>query len=152
MAICKKCDNDKKADEFYKNDTTCKECRKQKVRENRARNAEYYRAYDRQRANRPDRVAARQAYQETEAGQLAADRAKRRYIQRHPVKRAAHVILGNAIRDGKVIKPGFCEGCGGTGRIHGHHDDYAEPLKVRWLCSPCHRQWHTINGEAKNAG
>jgi hypothetical protein len=26
--------------------------------------------------------------------------------------------------------------------IHAHHDNYHEPLNVRWLCTRCHKQWH----------
>lgn len=30
-----------------------------------------------------------------------------------------------------------------------HHDDYAFPLVVRWLCIPCHMDWHLEHGPAK---
>jgi len=59
-------------------------------------------------------------------------------------------MVTNAVRDGKIIKPDSCEQCGTTGRLHGHHDDYSKPLKVRWLCVACHHQWHAKYGEAKN--
>jgi hypothetical protein len=43
-----------------------------------------------------------------------------------------------------------CEVCRTTEKIHAHHDDYAKPLNVRWLCSAHHSQWHAKNGEALN--
>lgn len=147
---CVKCKKQKPKDKFYLNDRKCKECRKAMVRENREKNIEYYREFERQRARLPHRVAARRAYAQTEAGKEAGRKAKKRYISQNPNKRAAHVILGNAIRDGKIIKSQKCEDCGSTKKIHGHHDDYAKPLEVRWLCSVCHNQWHKENGEAKN--
>lgn len=150
MKTCKKCDQDKDVCDFYARDNTCKECRKAMVRANRKSKIDYYRKYDAARANRPDRVLARAAYQKTEAGKNAATRAKKRWIEINPVKRAANVILGNAIRDGKIQKPGLCSECGYTGRIHGHHDDYAFPLSVRWLCAQCHSDWHKENGEGLN--
>jgi len=42
-----------------------------------------------------------------------------------------------------------CEKCGAK-KVEAHHDDYAEPLNVRWLCSCCHNLWHKDHGEAKN--
>ena len=34
-----------------------------------------------------------------------------------------------------------CEVCGKS-KGHAHHDDYSQPLKVRWLCPAHHRQHH----------
>lgn len=31
-----------------------------------------------------------------------------------------------------------------------HHDDYAKPLEVRWLCRRHHAIWHAEHGQAKN--
>lgn len=33
-----------------------------------------------------------------------------------------------------------CEGCGA--KAEKHHDDYAKPLQVRWLCRRCHLAEH----------
>lgn len=152
MKTCKRCSAYKIEDDFYANDSTCKECRKAMVRENRARKANYYREYDRKRFKEDPRVRQRHIrYQSTERGKESLGKSKRKYIDKNPAKRAAHAILGNAVRDGRIEKPSFCENCGtGKGRIHGHHDDYAYPLSVRWLCPKCHTEWHAENGEAKN--
>lgn len=62
----------------------------------------------------------------------------------------AKTLLDVARRNGVAIpKSDVCEECGGppTGAhgLHGHHDDYNEPLKLRWLCVKCHRGWHGRN-------
>lgn len=48
----------------------------------------------------------------------------------------------------------FCENCGrartNSHSIVAHHDDYARPLEVRWLCASCHQCWHVINGPGAN--
>jgi len=61
-------------------------------------------------------------------------------------------ILDNALRYGKLHNPETCGTCGSTDRfrdgrtaIQGHHDDYNKPLEVRWLCQPCHHDWHKHN-------
>lgn len=41
-----------------------------------------------------------------------------------------------------IIKRGQCEKCGTSLRIHGHHTDYTEPLKVVWLCLKHHAEVH----------
>lgn len=51
----------------------------------------------------------------------------------------ARSILNHAVRNGKVTrKP--CEICGEI--AEGHHDNYANPLEVRWLCFTHHRKFH----------
>ena len=142
---CKKCGIDKSESEFYANDKTCKSCRKALVKANREAKSDYYREYDRARANNPDRVEARKNYASTECGRQASVRARKAYSERYPMRRAAHVITGNEIRAGRLIKPEYCESCGGSHKIEAHHDDYTKPLDVRWMCEICHKQWHRNN-------
>lgn len=139
MKQCFKCGERKPLTEFYKHPAMkdgrvnkCKECNKRDVSENRAKRIDYYRAYDRERGNR----------------QTAEYR--RRYQEENPVKYGARIMVNNAVRDGRLEKLDSCSECGATGRIHGHHDDYAKPLDVRWLCAACHHQWHAKHGEALN--
>ena len=145
--ICNVCDDAKRDDDFYKNDRTCKECRKEKVRRNRAGKLDYYREYDKKRFKHDPRVKARhKSYAATEAGKEKHREASLRYIEKHPIKRAVHILTGNAIRDGRLIKKP-CESCGINENIHAHHDDYCHPMLVTWLCAKCHAEWHSINGD-----
>lgn len=129
---CKKCSEEKQEADFYANDRTCKECRKEAVRRNRLEKVEYYREYDRARGNR-------------QSAEYLSD-----YRETFPNKYKAHNIVNNSIRDGRLHKEP-CQQCGSMDGIHAHHDDYAKPLNVRWLCAAHHRQWHVANGEAANA-
>lgn len=153
MKKCKKCEALKDEGDFYKNDSTCKTCRCAMVRANRERNAEYYREYDRKRFQEDPKVKQRHVrYQKTEAGAESMKKSRDKWLSENQTKRACHVLLGNAVRDGRLLKPNSCNSCGISGvRIHGHHDDYAKPLEVRWLCSKCHRSWREENGEGLNA-
>ena len=151
MKQCKKCNTEKNENDFYNKDNTCKDCRKKLVKENRLKNIEYYLEYDKARANRPDRVEARKKYAKTQEGLLAGNRAKENWNKNNLTKRSAHWIVNNAVRNGRIIKPNSCETCGKEStRIDGHHDDYAYPLSVRWLCPTCHSRWHKKNGNALN--
>lgn len=120
-------------------------------------------AYDKARANKPDRVALRAAYATTEAGKAARKRACTKYAENHrqeatdrcrkyrsenPIKKRAHDLVAYATRTGALIKQP-CEVCGSQSDV-AHHDDYAKPLEVRWLCATHHRQWHSENGPGLN--
>jgi len=61
----------------------------------------------------------------------------------HRVAHLARVRLNDAVQAGRVRR-GPCEVCGTTERVHGHHDDYAKPLEVRWLCEPHHKDHHRL--------
>ena len=100
---------------------------------------------------RPDRVAYRRWYEKSETGKHVIDSIKRAWNNRNQAKRKANEAVNNAVRDGKLIKPDMCSECGVAGRIHGHHDDYAKPMDVRWLCPACHKSWHAKHGEGANA-
>lgn len=150
--ICKVCGVNKPYSEYYKHPKMldghlgkCKECQRSASRAARATNIDAYREYDRKRGGNPDRVAARKEYAKTDDGRLAGNKAKAAYSDRHPLRKAAHILTGNAIRDGRLVKPEAYESCGSTVKIEGHHDDYTKPLDVRWLCECCHKRWHRNN-------
>ena len=141
MKECFKCGELKPLTEFYKHSkmkdghlNKCKDCTRNDVKSNRDNNLDYYREYDRKRGNR-------QSKEDT-----------RSYRARNPVKWAAHIMVNNRVKNGTLSKPDCCEECGSNELgIHGHHDDYAKPLDVRWLCPSCHKAWHKENGEGRNA-
>lgn len=148
MKTCFKCNIAKPLEDFYKHPRMedgrlgkCKECTKRSVRENRAAKLSYYQEYDRQRSSLEHRLRARLAYDKTARGAEAHRKATDSWDARNPLKKGAQTMLGNAVRDGKVKKLP-CEVCGRTDRIHGHHDDYAKPLEVRWLCATHHAAHH----------
>ena len=156
---CFKCGEVKPLSDFYKHPmmadghlNKCKECNKKDVRENRKNNIEYYRRYDQKRSMHPKRVQGRKLYAASEQGKISHRKARQKWNEENLIKRAASTIVNNAVRDGKLKKPNQCEFCGSFNNvIHGHHDDYAKPLEVRWLCPTCHNQWHKENGEGANA-
>lgn len=140
MKQCFKCGVLKPLRDFYKHPAMadghlnkCKECACEDTRQNRSLRIEQYRAYDRRRGNRQGRKYSKE------------------YQRRYPRKYKAQTMVNNALRDGRLRKLP-CEVCGATKRIHGHHDDYAYPLNIRWLCAAHHKQWHMENGEAPNGG
>jgi len=138
--VCFKCDRRKPLDDFYKHKMMadghlgkCKACTKRDVSKNYRDRIDQYREYEKKRAQSPHRKYAR------------FGGAKPKYVRKRspetPAKRRARTAVGNAVRDGRLIK-GPCEVCGSTVRIHGHHDDYRRPLSVRWLCPKHHAEHH----------
>ena len=147
MKRCFKCGETKPVESFYRHAKMadgrlgkCITCTKRDVREYRNNNIEMCRSKDRARAGDQSRVDARANYQKTPAGKAAQSRASASWSKRNPVKRKAQVAVGNAIRDGKLIRQP-CEDCGAT-KSQAHHDDYAKPLDVRWKCARCHARHH----------
>lgn len=148
MKICFKCGEEKEIESFYKHKgmsdghlNKCKECAKKDVSTNYIKNIEHYKFYEKTRLSLPHRINARNEYAKSELGKIAFTRSRKAYQNRFPEKRAAHIAVGNAIRDGKLIKQN-CKVCGSKDRIHAHHEDYSQPLNVKWLCFICHRAEH----------
>lgn len=110
----------------------CKGCRR--VKEDTYRKTQRAKGLQRARAKRyaerhPDRVRE----------------SIRRYNERFPEKQKARKAVQRAVREGRFVKPGHCEGCQGAFRpaeLHGHHHDYSKPLEVEWLCRACHEAAH----------
>ena len=131
---CFKCDRLLPLDQFYKHAmmrdghlNKCKECARADSRANRAKRADYYREFDRKRSQQPERRAKVREY-------------TRQRAKRNPEKFRARYAVGNAIRDGRLVREP-CEVCGEE-KVQAHHEDYTKPLDVRWLCFLHHRQAH----------
>lgn len=103
---------------------------------------------DRIRDQDPNRKAAKEKYVKGK-GKDKADAAKKRWQEKNPKKRSVHVLVGNALRDGKLVKQP-CQVCGSVD-VHAHHYDYDKPLDVLWLCPLHHEAWHQEHGEGLNA-
>lgn len=76
-------------------------------------------------------------------------RERARKNTRNSIKQKAINAVTVALRK-KLLTKQPCEECGAE-KAEAHHDDYAKPLEVRWLCRSHHRQHHAKHGEAPNA-
>ena len=74
------------------------------------------------------------AYSQTPAGRRRVWRANQRAAESGI--RRAHWAVKNAIRRG-ILQRQPCEVCGRED-VHAHHEDYSQPLSVRWLCPEHH--------------
>jgi len=136
---CFKCREIKDLTEFYAHKkmkdgrvNKCKICNKKDVTNNRNENIEHYRLYDKTEARKERR-------NERTSG------ACKIYRLKNPNKYMAHSRVNRAIRSGLLKKAEKCSECGKKEKLNGHHDDYNFPLKVRWMCSVCHSDWHKHN-------
>lgn len=136
---CIKCLDLLHLDEFYSHKqmrdgklNKCKDCCKKESLKNREKNLSSVREYDGKR------------------GARQTAKYQREYRKKYPQKYKAKNLVNNSLRDGKISKAKRCDSCNFELRLCAHHDDYARPLDIRWLCQSCHKQWHSINGEGKN--
>jgi hypothetical protein len=139
---CIKCGDSKPLDDYYKHSrmsdghlNKCKKCCRLDAIANRRKRVDYYRAYDKARAatdRRKMRLADRQ----------------RRYRSSNSAKAAARCAVYRAVLSGRLCRHP-CEVCGAV-EVDGHHDDYSQPLRVRWLCRKHHliehRNYVTVSG------
>lgn len=62
----------------------------------------------------------------------------------------ANSCVATALVVGSLIKPAECENCGAEDLIYpleAHHNNYAEPLDVEWLCRSCHNAIPKLNNQ-----
>lgn len=148
---CRKCHSAKPLTEFYIQrgypSSWCRSCTIAHNREwaakNREKTREYKRAYAARNAEREaKRSRAKNRRMYAEGYRYKGDRERLR----------ARAAVSNAIRRGQLAKPAACPQCGTTGkRIDAHHEDYAKPLDVTWLCSRCHALEHKTTRKARAA-
>ena len=151
MKTCFKCNIEKPLTEYYKHKSMsdghlnkCKECTKNDVHKHRDENIEKVRAYDRNRPNKDERAKKSSDYHKSEKGKSVRFKSTKNYRNENPVRYKANTAVGNAIRDGRLIRPSNCEKCGIHCKPQGHHDDYSKKLDVRWLCVDCHNEFHNF--------
>ena len=146
---CFKCGQEKQIDDFYRHPRMadghlgkCKECTKADVRRRYYSKHDEMMAYEHKRIDDPGRrtrmrLRGRARYRARSHEISAASRASR---LRYPDHKKANTLVGNAIRDGRLVRQP-CEVCGAE-PTHAHHDDYSKPLEVRWLCTYHHGVAH----------
>ena len=143
MKQCFKCKNIKPLNEFYKHPqmadghlNKCKVC---------TRKDSQYRV-DVKRLDLTWVMQERERCREKSANYRSMGKAqppsravRKKWLCRNPEKRRAHSMAGNAVRNGKITKPGKCDTCNTPAEdLEMHHEDYSKPLDVKWLCFGCH--------------
>jgi hypothetical protein len=130
MKECFKCNRVLPLSEFYTHPrmedghlNKCKTCTRRDVRDRRKVNRQHYLDYDRERSKDPERQAA-----------ITAS------TNKDPLKVWARKATISAITRG-VLERLPCEVCG-VEPADAHHEDYTQPLKVRWLCRRHHMETH----------
>ena len=136
---CSKCGETKPLTEFHKQTGSkdghrghCKECQQAAYRTWYEANKERRAASDKAwlEANKERKAAYIKSWRAVNPGKMKAK--QERGIKCWPEKFAARWAVRSAIRSGTLVRQP-CEICGSTD-VHGHHDDYSQPLVVRWLC------------------
>lgn len=126
------------------------------VSENKEHKLEYCKKYNEERRdelNAKKRIARNTNPEKTKADKLkyqTENRDKynayqRNYRKRNKIKLAAHDLVKGAFKKGLLVYPEKCSECTSTAKIYAHHDNYFEPLNVRFLCGKCHAAWHKNN-------
>jgi len=142
---CKKCDLIKSLDGFYTGSYECKECVKKRVRDREARLRQDPEWVIKERKR--GREKYHRLYENIDGS--GTPQAKKKWIERNKLKRMAHHMVSNAIRDGRLIKKP-CEVCGKE--AESHHEDYYKPLEVTWLCIKHHNAHHVKQKELETYG
>lgn len=131
--------------------TTCRKCGSSDVPAYRIAQSDYRcapclnadtRAY---RATRPApkvNRGHRRRYDAISFQRVKADPARR-------LKHMARMTARKAIARGRLVRRP-CEVCGAF-PVEAHHDDYSQPLNVRWLCLPHHREHHAAERALQRA-
>lgn len=108
----------------------CGDCRTCRHRAAQAR----YREKNRERLN-----AKHAAWRATKDGVEASLEA---WANVTPLVQRARRLVRTALERGELVRGGCERAAEGDclGKIEGHHDDYAKPLEVRWLCQRHHHE------------
>jgi len=146
QSSCKRCQRIASRKWREKNPEKAAERNRRWHRENRERVSENNKRWNKENPDR--RAELNRRWTEQNRDRAAAHAKAKR--ERYPQKEQARAEVRRALRQGRLVRPEYCEECGGEGRpykdgrspIQAHHDDYSRPLDVRWLCRDCHIATH----------
>lgn len=147
MKTCLKCHKEKESDQFYKQKSNkdglqkwCKSCHLEWYRIYRKtdKHLDYRRKHYKTKKVQDTR---KKYYSRKDIKKIRA-KYQREYRNnpdqqlKNYCRRASHA----ALRKG-LIKKSNCHLCGSI-KSEMHHDNYFEPLKIKWLCKSCHGAIH----------
>ena len=145
MKKCKTCSKVLSLGNFYKHAQMkdgllnhCKTCVKTRVHVYRIKNIERIRLHDRKRGALQHRREKAAEYQRQNRKQHVE--ANKRWRTRNPEKYKAHAAVRQAVKN-RTLEKKACEVCAAQ-KVEAHHPDYAQPLKIIWLCSKHHAELH----------
>jgi hypothetical protein len=78
---------------------------------------------------------------------MRAHRPKHSELPEHARRKAIARSYAKVYLKRGVIKKDVCEICK-SDQSQMHHQNYAKPLEVTWMCRPCHLMHHKIHGYA----
>tara|TARA_R110002126_G_scaffold175224_2_gene323871 strand:- start:642 stop:1157 length:516 start_codon:yes stop_codon:yes gene_type:complete len=157
---CNTCKDTKSIKHFYAQKCgllgrtgSCKDCRKTyQVKynsENKEKRSEAGKVYSEKhreknrerhqcfKKNNPDYW--KEYYKQNKEIRLAANK---RFYDKNPERRVFYSEYKKALNKGILVRPNQCCLCGVIGKIVGHHFNYDDPMKVTWVCEPCHHEIH----------
>lgn len=150
MIKCSTCKQRLEAENFYNNrsrpnglHTECKPCALSRSFQyrNSERGKLITKIYEQSEHGKIVHKRAKKKYLQTEKGKMSMIRDTQKAKEKYPEKFVARKAVYGAIRSGKLKKRNSCEICH-NGPTQGHHEDYAKPLDIIWLCSRCHTTLH----------
>jgi len=131
---CYKCGKVKPVTEFYKNASRpdgyqqqCKKCHKETIKQ-----------YQQTKVGRE----TQKRYKRSEKGKTTQLKAALKRQQNGDAKYKARRAIIDAVHQGRIKKPMYCEWCGRPETLHGHHHhgyDDKHKFDVVWLCPLCHQ-------------
>lgn len=123
---CKSCCSERRRKFYAENNIDILQKRKKYYLENREKFFQYVKKYQK---NNPK-------YRKYQNQYLIKKR------KSHDQKFLARQIVQLALKGKMIFKPLQCARCESMEKIEAHHEDYARPLDILWVCYPCHRMIH----------
>ncbi len=75
-----------------------------------------------------------------------------KWKSRNPLALWAHSATRSAIKRGLLVPPKDCQACGKVAPLDAHHDDWTDPLSIKFWCRSCHRQHHAAMRKGPSGG